>query len=118
MTEEKEFIPLNLRPLRELPEIKTEANHSWIAFFLVFLVLFVFFMMISEVYVEKYRQIQEERSEIVRLESEVKILAEENREIQNNIESLKTDSGQEKIARRRLKLIRPDEFIVEWETSQ
>ena len=52
------------------------------------------------------------------LKLELEDIQAENSKLRQSIEELKTSKGQEKIARQKLKLIMPDELIVEWESSQ
>lgn len=114
--EDKEFIPLNLRTPRVIPEEKPpEFEFGGFVYLILFVCLFAFFMMVSGIYVEKFSQIQQTRSEISELEQVVRTLDDENQAIRDSIESLKTVAGQERVARRKLKLIRPEEYIVEWE---
>lgn len=116
--DEKEFIPLNLRTPRAIPDEKeAEEERGGLLYLLLFVCLFIFFMMVSGIYVEKFSQIQQTKVEIGELELVVQGLEEEIQAIRDSIESLKTQDGQERIARRKLKLIRPEEYIVEWEPS-
>ncbi len=115
MEPEKEFIPLNLKPREDVQELKEVGGSSYFLYFLLFLFFFVLFMVVSEIYLGKYRQIHEKRDEILVLQKQIQNLENENRKLLRTIEELKTDEGQEMLARKKLKLIKPDEKIVEWE---
>ncbi len=119
MTSDKDFIPLKLRPARG-PQEPVEAPEpgGWFISFLLFLALFSIFMVVSEVYVENYREIERQKNGLKSLKLELEDIQAENSKLRQSIEELKTSKGQEKIARQKLKLIMPDELIVEWESSQ
>ncbi|MCJ8345871.1 septum formation initiator family protein [bacterium] len=97
--------------LKKTSQFKSNFSLSYLLFFLSF---FGIFMYVSQIYMEKYYQIQEKKLDIIRLRLQVDELTLENERLFYTIEDLKTPEGLEKLARKKLNLIRPGEKLIRW----
>lgn len=86
-------------------------------YFVLFIIFFCLFLYISAVFVEKHGQISQNIIEIEEFKKRVAALELENLHLKRKVKEMATFEGQEKIARQKLKLIKPDELIIDWEES-
>ncbi|MCO4784053.1 MAG: septum formation initiator family protein [Candidatus Cloacimonetes bacterium] len=109
-----ELQPINLP--NEQKEVKVEnfKSNSNLSYTLFFIGFFAIFMYVSQVYMTKYYQIEAKKSDILKLREKVEELSLENDRLSNIIEELKTPEGLEKLARKKLNLIRPGEKLIRW----
>lgn len=111
MSQPPELIPLKLKQ----QHLGGEAPYGrYVAYALVFIGFFIFFILVSNTYVLKYEEIQKREVEVAELRQKKEQLELENRVLARKIEELRTPAGQEKIARQQLKLIKPGESLVDW----
>jgi cell division protein FtsB len=114
--QDKETNKPELQPLQLGNQEEAQPSKIGYGLFIVFFALFfLLFMAVSEIFVTRHRQIEEHKQEIQAYEKEIEDLEQENVRLYRKLEFLKTLEGQEKIARKKLKLVYPDEKIVEWE---
>lgn len=109
-----ELQAINL-PLKEslvkVEKIKLNTHFFYLLFFISF---FVIFMYVSQIYMENYNQIQTKKIDILNLKQKVEDLSLENERLENIIVELKTPEGLEKLARKKLNLIRSGEKLIRW----
>ncbi|MBT3785866.1 hypothetical protein HOF92_12895 [bacterium] len=111
MSQPPELVPLQLKLNNG-----NEGNSygKYVLYGIIFSSLFVLFMFVSQIYVNKYEEIQNRKLNVTELKIKVDELELENRKLARKIEELRTPIGQEKIARKQLKLIKPGENIMVW----
>jgi cell division protein FtsB len=115
MSDAPDLVPLKLKTSAQTK--KQGPLGGMLVYLGVFFSFFVILMFVSKVYVKKYAEMKERGAEIKVLQDQVRKLELENRQLFRQIEELKTPLGQEKTARKKLKLIRPGEKIVEWKRT-
>lgn len=109
-----DIIPIKLRD-KQKAVINPPKSGGYLAYVLIFLGCFILFMLISQVFLKKQKQINYEQAQLQNLQLELETVEIKNRELFQKIQNLKTPLGQEQIARKKLKWIRPGEKIVNWE---
>jgi len=114
MQETPDIIPLKLREKNQ-NESNSPLSGGYFVYILIFLSFFVLFMVVSQVFLKKQKQIHLEQALLQNLQLELKTVEIKNRELFQKIQILKTPMGQEQIARKKLKWIRPGEKVVTWE---
>ncbi len=116
MSDSQDLVPLKLKTPSSVGKNPAPLGGTLI-YLGVFLSFFVILMFVSNIYVKKYSEMKDRRVEIKTLKGQVEKLELENGQLYRQIEELKTPLGQEKTARKKLKLIRPGEKIVEWKPA-
>jgi cell division protein FtsB len=89
----------------------------YVFYTVLFALSFFGFLILSDSFVEKQQQIVLNQAEIQEYKKQVEHLQAENRIARQEVENLKTLSGQELVARKQLRMIYADEMIVEWEVK-
>jgi len=82
--------------------------HSKIIWALILVLIFYIVFLFSD----KYAKTLQLKEDIKRLESDIKELKLKNKNLLEEVESLKTDKYIEKIAREELGLTKPDEILI------
>jgi cell division protein DivIC len=82
--------------------------HSKIIWALILVLIFYIVFLFSD----KYAKTLQLKEDIKRLESDIKELKLKNKNLSEEVESLKTDKYIEKIAREELGLTKPDEILI------
>ena len=113
MQETPDIIPLKLREKVQI-DSSSPLSGGYFIYILIFLSFFVLFMVVSQVFLKKQKQIHFEQALLQNLQLELKSVEIKNRELFQKIQNLKTPVGQEQIARKKLKWIKPGEKIVMW----
>lgn len=114
MRETPDIIPLKLRD-KDQNQTNPPLSGGYFVYVLIFLSFFVLFMVVSQVFLKKQKQIYFEKAQLQNLQLELETVEIKNRELFQKIQILKTPLGQEQIARKKLKWIKPGEKIVTWE---
>ena len=113
------LVPLRLKDSDSENRQSEEGPASGGYFLSIFLFIgfFVSFMLVSKIFLGKHKQIQFQQNEIVVNKKRLEELELKNQQLLRRINELRTPYGQEKIARQKLKLIKPSEKVVVWEES-
>jgi len=82
--------------------------HSKIIWALILVLIFYIVFLFSD----KYAKTLQLKEDIKRLESNIKELKLKNKNLSEEVESLKTDKYIEKVAREELGLTKPDEILI------
>jgi len=82
--------------------------HSKIIWALILVLIFYIVFLFSD----KYAKTLQLKEDIKRLESDIKELKLKNKNLSEEVESLKTDKYIEKVAREELGLTKPDEILI------
>lgn len=109
-----ELQPINLPIEQKEVEVESFKSNSQLSYIFFFVGFFAIFMYVSQVYMKKYYQIEEKKTDIIKLKQKVEELSLENDRLSKIIEELKTPEGLEKLARKKLNLIRPGEKLIRW----
>lgn len=99
-------------PEDELPPSPPTPISSGVFQFLFITGCIVLFVLISKLYLDQYieirkleQKLEQERAKVVEAQDEIERLTRE-------LEFMKTDEGTEKVAREKLRMVKPDEVIV------
>lgn len=79
---------------------------------IVFIVSVVFCIALSITYLVRYNNISALLNREAELKEKIQNLERENRQLKQNIATLETPEGIERLARERLGLVRPEELVV------
>ena len=91
------------QPRRRRPRFSTEV---------MFLVSVVFCVSLSIIYLSRYSTIRTLKLHEAELNRKIEELETENRRLKQNLQTLQTPEGIERLARERLGLVRPEEIVV------
>ena len=100
MRETPDIIPLKLRDKDQ--NQTNPLSGGYFVYVLIFLSFFVLFMVVSQVFLKKQKQIYFEKAQLQNLQLELETVEIKNRELFQKIQILKTPLGQEQIARKNL----------------
>ena len=114
MEKTPDIIPIKLRD-NQAQAGNPPTSGGYLVYVVIFMSFFILFMIISQVFLKKQKQINLEQAQLQNLQLELESVEIKNRELFQKIQNLKTPVGQEQIARKKLKWIRPGEKIVIWE---
>lgn len=114
MEKTPDIIPIKLRD-NKIQVVNPPSSGGYLVYVAIFVICFILFMVVSQVFLKKQKQINLEQAQLQNLQLELESVEIKNRELFQKIQNLKTPNGQEQIARKKLKWIRPGEKIVIWE---
>ena len=114
MEKTPDIIPIKLRD-NQIQVVNPPSSGGYLVYVAIFMIFFILFMVVSQVFLKKQKQINLEQAQLQNLQLELESVEIKNRELFQKIQNLKTPNGQEQIARKKLKWIRPGEKIVIWE---
>ncbi|MBI4872919.1 MAG: septum formation initiator family protein [Candidatus Riflebacteria bacterium] len=107
-------------PLLEMPEAAGDrapapppaAISSGVFQFLFITGCIVLFVLISKLYLDQYIEIRKLEQKLEQEKARVVEAGQEIDRLTQELEFLKTDEGVEKVAREKLKMVKPDEVII------